>query len=322
MFLYLNEYGYKISKKEGSLVVEHPDGRTETYGLDRLDSLYLAGECRVSKATLEELTGRNINVVLLSRGGRPSFYLFPTGAKPKIVGLWEMQNRLSDYKKKILLKRFVARAIRSKIVVIKELARSRRRTDKHISGILYSYAKRINGVLERVRGEKEGDLRSLRRTLMGLEGFSAKLYFEALNHVVPKQFGYYGRRTRRPPKDLFNAAISFGYAYLKYVVERSLLLRGINPYYGILHHERDKALPFLTFDVMEGFRHTFVDKSVLNIISKKVLKPERHSKLSAGGIYINKFGTRILYKELSKNLGKMGKELNQEISYFLKVLSS
>jgi CRISPR-associated protein Cas1 len=320
MFLYLNEYGYKVSKKENSLLVEHSDGRIDSYDLNNLDSLYFAGECRISKSTLEELAKRNMNVVILSKSGKPNFYLFPTDTKPKIINLWEKQNKIPDYRKKILLRHFANRAIKSKIIVLRELARSRKRTNKEISEILYVYANRINGLLQKIRKTKENDLKEFRRVLMGLEGFSAKLYFEALVRVIPKPFGYRGMRTRRPPKDFFNAAISFGYAYLKFIVERALILKGINPYYGILHYESDKVLPFLTFDVMEGFRHTFIDKAVINLMSRKILKLERHAKYFDGGVYINKFGIKILYRELSKKLKITGKEMNQEISYFLKIL--
>lgn len=154
---------------------------------------------------------------------------------------------------------------------------------------------------------------------MGLEGFSAKLYFEALVRVIPKSFRYEGMRTRRPPKDLFNAAISFGYAYLKCIVDRSLILKSINPYYGILHHEEDKVLPLLTFYIMEGFRHSLIDKAVINLISRKKLKLERHGRVFKSGVYINKIGVKILYKELSQKLGATGKELDREIFIFLKL---
>lgn len=324
MFLYLKEYGYKVSKRGDYLVVEHHDGKVENYSLDVLDSVYLAGECRVSKSTLEALADMDIHTVLLSRKGSPVFYVLPTGMKPKMVRFWERQSGLSEYKKKFLLRHFVINSIASKASVISRISKSRSRYNKDVSRDLYKYAKRINGILRKSREvkSKNNKFGDLRRTLMGLEGFSARLYFEALSHVVPEAFGYFGLRTRRPPRDLFNAAISFGYAYLKYIVERSLILRGINPYHGVLHFEEDKVAPFLTFDFMEGFRHTFVDRSVLNLIARRSLKPQKHASASKGGVYINKRGVGILYRELSKNLKHTGKELNREISYFMKVVSS
>ena len=155
---------------------------------------------------------------------------------------------------------------------------------------------------------------------MGWEGFSAKLYFEALRLIIPKEFGYTGIRTRRPPKDLFNASISFGYAYLKYLIERKLLLLGINPYYGILHEESDKVYPFLAFDMMEGFRHSFIDRAVINLISKRKLNPNKHSIKFHDGIFLNKHGKENVYKMLH-SLGnkKFYKLMDNEIKTFLKV---
>lgn len=74
--------------------------------------------------------------------------------------------------------------------------------------------------------------------------------------------------------------------------------------------------------MMEGFRHSLIDKSVVNLISKKILKSEKHAKSFKNRIYINKFGVKILYKEISKMLKKSGKELNREIAYFLNLLSN
>jgi len=51
LFLYLNEYGYKVGKRNEFLVVEHPNGDVEEYLLDRLHAVYLAGEGRISKAS-------------------------------------------------------------------------------------------------------------------------------------------------------------------------------------------------------------------------------------------------------------------------------
>ena len=52
MFIYLNEYGYKVSKRDEFLVVEHPDGEKEEYLINSLHAVYLEGEGRVSKAIL------------------------------------------------------------------------------------------------------------------------------------------------------------------------------------------------------------------------------------------------------------------------------
>jgi len=47
-------------------------------------------------------------------------------------------------------------------------------------------------------------------SLRGIEGAAAARYFELLPRTVPEHFAFSGR-SRRPPKDPFNALISFGY---------------------------------------------------------------------------------------------------------------
>ena len=320
MFLYLNEYGYKASKNKDFLVVEHPNRENEEYPLNSLHAVYFAGEGRISKAIVLELTRRNIDVLLLSDRGKPMIYLFPTHTKPKIWDLWKRQILLDPRKNALLARRFVLNAIKAKAWLLTELMRNRKRTNKEITMKIVRYRNRIRGIERKVKAISITNFKKLRKVLMGWEGFSAKLYFEALSYVIPPKFGYVGIRTRRPPKDAFNAAISFGYSYLKYIVERDLIFFGVNPYYGILHQETDKVYPFLTFDVMEGFRHSFVDRTAISLISRRKLNPEKHFRKFNGSVHLNKFGQSILYKSLFEGKIKNSRLISKEIKFLLGVM--
>lgn len=108
---------------------------------------------------------------------------------------------------------------------------------------------------------------------------------------------------------------SFGYGYLRYLVERKFLLLGINPYYGILHEESDKVYPFLTFDMMEGFRHSYIDRT----ISKRKLIPNRHSIRVCSGVFLSKRGKERVYTALQNSgKNKFYKIVDSEIKTFLK----
>lgn len=322
MFIYVNEYGYKVSKKKEFLVVEHQNGERDDYLLDSLHAVYLAGEGRISKAIILELTRRNIDVLMLSEKGKPMIYIYPVWTKPKMWDMWKRQILLDPRKKAMLARRFVLRAIKAKAQLLRELAKSRKRSNKELALKLLNYRNRIRGVERRINEVKIKDFRALRKVLMGWEGFSAKLYFEALKYIIPVEFGYTGIRTRQPPKDLFNAAISFGYSYLKYLVERELIFFGVNPYYGILHQESDKVYPFLTFDVMEGFRHSFVDRIVIGLISKRILQT-KHSRKFGVGVHLNKFGQTIvsdaLYRERMKKANKL---ISREVVYLIRNITN
>lgn len=323
MFLYLDGYGYKVSKSGDLLVVEYSDGTKEEHRFEDLDAVYLSGEGRVSKAAFLELVSRNTNTILLSEKGKPMAHIFPADAKPKVWDLWKRQILLDPRRKAMLAKRFVLRSIRGKIWLLTELARNRKRNNGGVAGELIRYRNRIKGVESKVKNIEVRNFRETRKSLMGWEGFSARLYFEALANIVPESFGYTGLRTTRPPRDLFNACISFGYGYLRYLVERSLILAGLNPYYGILHEEKDKVYSFLTFDVMEGLRHSFVDREVISMISKRRISPAKHSKKIPGGVLLNKWGRDSLYRALQASGQKRFYRLiSEEVKRLTKFVAS
>ncbi|MBQ7628933.1 MAG: CRISPR-associated endonuclease Cas1 [Selenomonadaceae bacterium] len=47
--------------------------------------------------------------------------------------------------------------------------------------------------------------------IMSYEGITAKNYFSVLADIVPQTFDF-EKRSRRPPLDMFNSMLSFGYS--------------------------------------------------------------------------------------------------------------
>ena len=82
---------------------------------------------------------------------------------------------------------------------------------------------------------------------MGLEGAASRVYFSCLSGLVPPE-GAFDGRSRRPPKDLANAAISYAYAILLAECTGALLAAGLEPSLGVLHASTDKH-PSLALDL-------------------------------------------------------------------------
>ena len=57
---------------------------------------------------------------------------------------------------------------------------------------------------------------------------------------------------------MFNTALSYGYAILYGVVERSLVYAGLDPYMGVLHADKSGRLS-LVYDVSDMFKPVAVD---------------------------------------------------------------
>lgn len=77
-------------------------------------------------------------------------------------------------------------------------------------------------------------------------------------------------RNRHPPRDPFNALLSYGYAVLFQNVLTLLVRRGLNPCVGVLHALRDGHAA-LASDLMEEFRALVVDTVVLRMIMRSAL---------------------------------------------------
>jgi CRISPR-associated endonuclease Cas2 len=95
----------------------------------------------------------------------------------------------------------VAAKIRKQAVLLKRFVR-RGRHEAVVHGI--GLIEQLLGMLPECAGRDE---------LMGIEGAAAHAYFEALGHLVPEPLAFAGR-TRQPPLDVVNSALSFGYTVL------------------------------------------------------------------------------------------------------------
>ena len=129
--------------------------------------------------------------------------------------------------------------------------------------------------------------------IMGIEGACSNAYFDALCACVPADVTFDGR-SRRPPRDLPNAALSYGYAILLFECVGALHAAGLEPSLGVTHAPTDKR-PSLALDLMEQFRPLLVDQTVMALLRTRKLRPE-HSvvEAEAGGVWLGSDDKKIL----------------------------
>ena len=93
-------------------------------------------------------------------------------------------------------------------------------------------------------------------------------------------------RSRRPPRDLPNAALSYGYAILLSECVGALHAAGLESSLGIAHAPTDKR-PSLALDLMEQFRPLLVDQTVMALLRTRKLRPEHgFVEAEAGGVWL------------------------------------
>lgn len=133
-------------------------------------------------------------------------------------------------------------------------------------------------------------------SLLGLEGNLAALYFGVLpcliSEGVPPELRF-DHRNRRPPKDRFNALLSFGYALLIKDVMNAILSVGLEPALGFYHQPRSQASP-LALDLMEIFRVPLVDMPVMASINKGQWDKDADFEIRGVQVWLSDLGRRKL----------------------------
>ena len=88
--------------------------------------------------------------------------------------------------------------------------------------------------------------------VMGIEGASAAAYWPCYGALLPSEMQF-TERSRRPPRDVVNAALSFLYVVLTGECVAALYGAGLDPAFGLLHAD-DGRRPSLALDLLEEFR--------------------------------------------------------------------
>lgn len=197
-----------------------------------------------------------------------------------------------------LIRRFPSiKSIKNQIVILRRYSRD---TDVDV----YPVVRQMQNMNEKVLNSKGIE------QLMGYEGNAARLYFGQLGELINPAFFFTGR-TKRPPTDPFNSMISLGYSIVLNELYGKLEGKGLNPYFGIMHKDREKH-PTLASDLMEEWRAVLVDSTALSMLNGNELKSKDfYMDLENPGVYLEK---EALKKYIEKLEGRFRTE-NRYLTY-------
>jgi CRISPR-associated protein Cas1 len=156
---------------------------------------------------------------------------------------------------------------------------------------LRRFAGLIETRVERVAQAEGGD------RIRGYEGDGARIYFRGLGiHLVgtgcPLAFD---RRTRRPPRDPVNAALSFAYGLLLSEVTGAVEALGLDPQVGFLHGVRP-GRPSLALDLLEELRPTVADRFVVGLFTRRMLSEIHFVTTTGGACYLTDGGRQTFFE--------------------------
>lgn len=173
---------------------------------------------------------------------------------------------------------------------------------------LIEIIKNINVLVAKIKTLKL-DKETFRNTLMAYEGNIAKLYFKALNYFLPIEFKF-NKRTRRPAKDQFNAAINYLYGITYGRVSMAVKAAGLDVYVGVLHTTNYKES--MVFDCIESIR-PLIDRLLINLFRDNQLT-QKHFSSKGNEFLINKEGKKVILPSYAAYLNKKLKVNNRILS--------
>ena len=257
--VHIIEPGTRIGRTGEQLKISRRDEPMEKVSIQQVSQVVLHSFSQISTQALHFLSYKDVGIHFISGGGR---YVGSVDTRQGSI-----QRRIRQYQ--ALIQSDLVLALAKKLVYCrgesqrKFLMRGKRNRGQSIPQLKQAISQ-IKAVLSGVESAK-----SL-ATLLGIEGNIAALYFGALGQLLSEEVSEtlcFNGRNRRPPKDRFNALLSFGYSLLIKDVMNAILTVGLEPAFGFYHQPRSQASP-LALDLMEVFRVPLVDMPIISSINR------------------------------------------------------
>lgn len=294
MQLVLNTFGCYLRKKEKCFLVKNED-RVFEVSAKKVQSIMITTSAFLSTDAVKLAMDNNIDIVFLDEYGNPYGRVWQSKLGSTTLIRRRQLEFAGDVRGLELAKEWVARKFENQIEFLSQLKNTRPEKAPRIS----EWINALQDILEKVHN-LEGTLEEKRNSIMGYEGSAGRIYFEALNYIMPDRFKFEGR-SRQPAMDEFNCLLNYGYGVLYSLVEKACIISGLDPYVGFLHTDNYNKRS-LVFDLIEMFR-ILVDRTVVFLFSQRQVKKEYFDKLHKG-MTLNKEGKAFFIEALNKTFEK------------------
>ncbi len=276
--LVINNYGSFLGVKNHRLMVKQND-KAHFYPLNRLCTVSVAKSgVSVSSDLIEAFSNRGIKLFFLNFRGVPHSAILGE-SQHGVVSVRLAQMKFCQYDTLPLAKKIVIAKIKNQRAVLNYM-------DKyHHQSILRSASQNLLLNADKVQYAKDLDI------LLGFEGASANIYFQALRRAELFSSSF-TKREGRGSQEINNSMLNLGYAVLSSYILNAIVNAGLEPYLGFMHGSRPGRMA-LVLDIMEEYRAWVVDRAVIKLRSQ-----------SEGMTSLDVHLKKLLIKEIQKTCSK------------------
>lgn len=288
-----------VQRKDNTIyLVSETDNKKRPLPVEQIENLHLFGEVNLNSAFLNFMGQKEIFVHFYNYYGFYTGSFVPREQKVSgIVTVRQSEHYLNKEKRLALAQAFVQSAAFHMI-----------RFNRKKNNMESEFVKEIQELQKQITSVKDV------QQLMGIEGLIRQNYYRTLNEMILPEF-YFKERTKRPPRDPFNALISFGNTMMYTTILSEMYKTQLNSTISFLHEPSQKRFS-LCLDLAEIFKPLFVDPLIVFLVNTKKIQP-KHFEDHEGMVYLNEEGRKIFIASFDKKLTDTIKhrQLNRNVSY-------
>lgn len=276
--VFVHGHRSRVGLSKGSLLIHHERGKSRV-PLEGVDALTVIGSSHVTADAMAACVQRQIRVACLTRGGRIRFVV--GGPRGGNVHLRMAQFEAASSPERSL--RIATSIVASKINGADHLVRRwARDAEPDLRARLQQRSDELRSRLERTPSVR--DLNHLR----GIEGDAARSYFRGMGIALLSSHITFAGRNRRPPRDIVNATLGFGYGLAETEITGALDAAGLDHQIGFLHRARSGRAS-LSLDLLEEVR-PLVDRFVVRTLRRRQLTGADFDVTPGGAVYLSNDG--------------------------------
>ncbi len=301
--LYIDTANTHISVKNGLFLIKNQKTQRQI-SPNRIDSIAITSNVQFNTSAIKLASKNDISIFIQDHLGRniaqlrSPYFLKHSHLRMRQLQFMHQKEGKEWAKQQVLLK------LNEQKVSIKRWLKKHPKHHETLSEIIL----KIDAYIPKIEEIKNVNPK-INDTLMGYEGSIAKHYFKAINTILPPQYQF-EKRSRRPGKDYYNAALNYLYGMTYNEVTKAIQSAGLDTFCGTLH----KTLygETLVYDFIEPFR-PIIDRLLVDLCLEEVWQ-EKHFTTIKGGYKLNREGKKII-------LSKYANYMNQRINWQNKVTS-
>jgi CRISPR-associated protein Cas1 len=282
-FMYVTEQGAKVTKHNAHVRVEKEGELITDRVMKEIDALVLFGRVQVTTEALVALLAAGADIAFCTRNGHFKGRAVSATGKNATLRSRQYAWFQDEARRFAMAKRYVAAKIQNGIDVLDAYNKNGR------SGFVFDQRDRLHAIRDAVLHTCSNS-----EALRGHEGSAARLYFDGFGRCLRHARTFPGR-IFHPSTDPVNALLSFGYSFVARELQAVLDALGLDPYIGF-YHTLTYGRASLSLDLMEEFRHPFVDRLVLRIFNKKMLGDDDFETGDKGQVYLKKESLKIFIR--------------------------